>query len=58
MTTFTVVFCVALLLYALTSNPVVVLVLGFRPLAFDPLTFLPDLFAAVATVGLLYQSQR
>jgi hypothetical protein len=53
-----VVFCLALLLYALTSNPVVVLLLGFRPLPFGPFTFLPDLFAAVATVVLLYQSQR
>ncbi|WP_240137712.1 hypothetical protein [Salinigranum salinum] len=53
-----VVFCVALLLYALTSNPVVVLILGFRPTPFGPFTFLPDLFAALATVVLLYQSQR
>jgi O-antigen ligase len=53
-----VVFCVALLLYALTSNPLVPAVLGFRPTPFGPFTFLPDLFAAVAVVVLLYQSQR
>ena len=53
-----VVFCVALLLYALTSNPVVLLVLGFRPAPLGLFTFLPDLFAAIATVVLLYQSQR
>ena len=53
-----VVFCVALLLYALTSNPFVLLVLGFRPTPLGPFTFLPDLFAAVAVVVLLYQSQR
>ncbi len=33
-------------------------VLGFRPTPFGPFTFLPDLFAAVAVVVLLYQSQR
>jgi hypothetical protein len=53
-----VVFTLALLLYALTSNPVVPVVLGFRPAAFGPFTFLPDLFAAVAVVVLFYQSQR
>lgn len=53
-----VVFCVALLLYALTSNPLVLLVLGVRPAQLGLFTFLPDLCAAIATVVLLYQSQR
>ena len=52
-------FSVALLLYALTSNPVVHVLLGFRgsPLL-GPFTFIPDLFAGVAIVVLLYQSHR
>jgi len=50
-------FCVALLLYALTSNPLVHVFLGFRggP-QLGLFTFLPDLFAGVAVVALLYQS--
>ncbi|WP_195759376.1 MULTISPECIES: hypothetical protein [Haloferax] len=54
-----VVFTFALLLYALTSNPLAAVVFGFRPaVSIGPFTFLPDLFAAVAVVVLLYQSYR
>ena len=50
-------FCVALLLYALSSNPIVHVFLGFRGGAqLGLFTFLPDLFAGVAVVALLYQS--
>lgn len=49
----------ALFFYALSSNPVVSLVFGYRGgVGFGPFTFLPDLFAAVAVVTLLYQSYR
>lgn len=52
-------FGVSLLLYALTSNPVVQVYAGVRP---NPqlgiFTFLPDLFAGVAVIALLYQSNR
>lgn len=47
----------ALLLYALFSNPFVPLILGFRHgVGLGPFTFLPDLFAATAVIVLLYQS--
>jgi hypothetical protein len=50
---------VALRLYALTSNPLAAVVLGFHPaVSIGPFTFLPDLFAAVAVIVLLYQSYR
>jgi ABC-type amino acid transport system permease subunit len=50
-------FCLALLLYALTSNPLVQIYLGFRGgTQLGLFTFLPDLFAGVAVVALLYQS--
>jgi hypothetical protein len=50
-------FCLALLLYALTSNPLVHVYLGFRGgVQLGLFTFLPDLFAGVAVVALLYQS--
>jgi hypothetical protein len=51
-----VVVSVALLLYALSSNPLVWIVLGFRAGGLGPIPFLPDLFAAVAAVVLLAQS--
>jgi hypothetical protein len=53
------VFSVALLLFAITSNPVLHHLLGFRggP-GLGPFTFIPDLFASVATVVLIYQSYR
>ncbi len=50
-------FTVALLLYAVASNPAIHLLFGFRggP-TLGPFAFLPDLFAAVAVTVLLYQS--
>lgn len=54
-----VLFSVALLLYAFTSNPIVHFVFGFRggP-GLGPFAAIPDLFASVAIVVLLYQSYR
>ncbi|WP_231727749.1 hypothetical protein [Haloferax profundi] len=49
-------FTAALLLYALTSSPLLSLLLGFRGSGLGPFTFLPDLFAAVAITFLTYQS--
>ncbi len=50
-------FAVALLLYAVASNPAVHVLFGFRggP-GLGPFLFLPDLFAAFAVTVLLYQS--
>lgn len=51
------VFTVALLLYAVSSNPLVPLLLGFRHgTALGPFAFLPDVFASIAAVILVYQS--
>ncbi|GGL22786.1 hypothetical protein GCM10009037_02770 [Halarchaeum grantii] len=48
----------ALLLYALSANPLVALLFGFPPHpALGPFGFLPDVFVAVAIVVLFYQSQ-
>lgn len=51
-------FSVALLLYALASNPAVHLLFGYRGTGLGPFVFLPDLFAAVAVTVLLYQSYQ
>lgn len=48
----------ALLLYAFTSNPIVHLLVGFRPRPnIGAFVFVPDLFVSIAVVVLLYQSQ-
>lgn len=50
-------FTVALLLYAVSSNPLLPLLLGFSHGAtLGPFVFLPDIFASVAAIVLLYQS--
>lgn len=47
----------ALLLYALSSNPLLALLMGFSHGAtLGPFVFLPDVFASIAVVVLLYQS--
>lgn len=47
----------ALLLYAVSSNPLITLGMGFQHGAMlGPFTFLPDLFAMVAITVLVYQS--
>ena len=52
-------FSLALLLYSLSSNPVIHVLFGYRTdAALGPFTFLPDAFAAVAVVVLLYQSYQ
>lgn len=49
-------FTAAVLLYTLTSSPLVSLTLGYRESELGPFTFLPDLFAVVAVAFLLYES--
>ncbi|MFT4891649.1 MAG: hypothetical protein ACI9YT_002583 [Halobacteriales archaeon] len=52
-------FSLALLLYSLASNPVVHVLFGYpTDPSLGPFTFLPDAFAAVAVVVLLYQSYQ
>lgn len=51
------VLCVALVLYAITSNPLLPLLFGFTPIPEGPFTFLPDLFVGFAIIMLYYQSQ-
>lgn len=52
-------FSVALLLYALASNPAVHVLFGYRAgPGLGPFAVLPDLFAAVAVTVLLYQSYQ
>lgn len=48
----------ALLLYALTANPIVHLLVGFRaPPGSSPFVFIPHVFVGFAIVVLFYQSQ-
>lgn len=52
-----IVFSVALLLYALFSNPLLVSFAGFRGSGLGPFAMLPDLFTCIASFTLLYLSQ-
>lgn len=50
-------FTASLLLYGLSSNPLFQLAFGFRHGGtLGPFVFLPDIFASIAAVVLLYQS--
>jgi len=49
-------FGVALLLYALSSNPLVHKVFGFKAFGLGPFAMLPDLFTLIALITLLYQT--
>ena len=52
-----VIFSVALLLYSLVSNPLLVSVAGFRSSGLGPFAMLPDLFTCIASFTLLYISR-
>jgi len=53
-----VVFTIALLLYALASNPLIHGIAGFRGSGLGPFTMLPDLFTCIASAILLYLSRQ
>lgn len=48
----------ALLIYAITSSPLLHLFLGFKGIGLGPFTFLPDMFVSAAVISLLYQSYK
>ena len=49
-----IIFCSVLLLYALTSNPIIQWAFGFRPFGLGPFAVLPDVFTFIALVILFY----
>ena len=49
-----IIFSIALLLYALVSNPLLVSAAGFRGAGLGPFAMLPDLFTCIASITLLY----
>ena len=51
-------FTIALMLKALTSNPILHAIIGFRISGLGPFTILPDLFTLVASAILLYLSRQ
>ena len=53
-----VIFSLALLLYALTSNPLIYRLLGFRLSGLGPFTMLPEIFTFIASIILLYLSRQ
>ena len=51
-------FTIALILYAVTSNPILHVFTGFRISGLGPFTMLPDLFTLIASAILLYLSRK
>jgi len=49
---------IALILYAVTSNPILHFLTGFRSIGLGPFTMLPDLFTLIASAILLYLSRQ
>jgi len=52
-----VIFSIALLLYALTSNPLLIGVAGYRASGLGPFAMLPDFFTCIASFTLIYISR-
>ena len=49
-----IIFSLTLLLYALSSNPIMQSIFGFRGAGLGPFAMLPDLFTSIALAVLLY----
>ncbi|MBN2230398.1 MAG: hypothetical protein JW779_12485 [Candidatus Thorarchaeota archaeon] len=47
-----------LLMYAITSNPLIHILFGYYPFGLGPFTVLPDLFSSFALIVLLYLSSE
>lgn len=52
------VFSAALLFYALSASPLIQVLAGFQVITVGPFTYLPDLFATLASVAILHESYR
>lgn len=53
-----IVFSLTLLLYALSSNPLLQWIFGFRAFGLGPFAMLPDLFTTLALAVLMYLTMR
>jgi len=53
-----IIFSVTLLLYALSSNPMVMAIFGFAMFGVGPFALLPDLFTFAALTALLYLTMK
>lgn len=51
-------FSGALLLYAVTSSPLIHVMSGFELLTVGPFTYVPDMFVTIAASVILYESQK
>lgn len=52
------VFSVALMLYAVTSSPLIHVLMGFEIISAGAFTFLPDVFVTIASIIILRESYR
>ncbi|MFB6175185.1 MAG: hypothetical protein ABEJ87_04370 [Candidatus Nanohalobium sp.] len=52
------IFSSALLLYAASSSPIIHTLIGVKVISIGPLTFLPEIFVAAASLTLLYENYK
>ena len=52
------IFSFSLMLYALSANPIVHLMFGYKFIPLGPFTYIPDLFVTASTVTILYESYK
>ena len=51
-------FSLVLLFYAISSNPLIQLLFGFRAIGLGPFAMIPDVFTSIALVILIYLTMK
>lgn len=52
------IFSSSLLFYAISSNPIVHLLFGYKLISLGPFTYVPDLFVSAGTIAILWESYK
>lgn len=52
------IFSSSLMFYAISSNPLVHLMFGYKFIPLGPFTYVPDLFVTAGTAAILYESYK
>jgi hypothetical protein len=52
------IFSSSLMFYAISSNPIVHLMFGYKFIPLGPFTYVPDLFVTAGTAAILYESYK
>lgn len=52
------IFSSSLMFYAISSNPIVHLLFGYKFIPLGPFTYVPDLFVTAGTIAILWESYK